>query len=165
MKTIILTGMMGSGKTTVGVELAKKLALNFIDVDSEIEKEQKCTITEIFEKYGEEYFRKLEAKKIEQVLMPNNVIALGGGAFENEAIRKLLLEKSKVIYLKTSAQEILKRIENTNNRPLLKNKMNLENIMQIIKKREANYKKAHLTVETNKKEINKIIEEILKWLF
>ena len=133
MKTICLTGMMGSGKTTVAGILASDNNLKIIDIDSLIEQKEHSKISEIFETKGEEYFRKVEHQTIMSCFQPENaVISLGGGAFENEQIREFLLKNSTVIYLKTSPGIILERIKNDTSRPLLHGKMNIETITEII---------------------------------
>ena len=123
MKTnIALIGMMGSGKTTVGAELQKSLPeFDYVDVDELIEKSTQKKISEIFLKHGEQFFRMLESDKIKKICKEKNyIISAGGGAFENEENRKIMLETSTVIYLKASPQEIYNRIKQENHRPLLK---------------------------------------------
>ena len=136
MKAVVFTGMMGSGKTSAGRLLAEKLGLQFVDIDEQIEKREGCSISEIFQQKGEIYFRKKESDVIRKSLFDNVVISLGGGAFEDENTREFLLSNAVVIYLKTSAEVILKRIQNTNVRPLLKNNMNVNKINAILKNRE-----------------------------
>lgn len=162
MNTITLIGMMGSGKTTLGKLLGKKLNLPSVDIDLIIEKENSQNISEIFSKYGEDFFRKLEKSTIEKVLCPDGqIISTGGGAFEDSETRELLLNNSTVIYLKTTPESILKRIKNNKQRPLLKDNMNIENISKIINKRRKNYEMAHYTIVTDEKTPNDIAEEIL----
>ena len=165
MKPLVLTGMMGSGKTSIGRYIAGRLGFVFVDIDSEIEKSEKKTISDIFEQNGEEYFREIEAYKIKKTVDENFVISLGGGAFENEETRDFLLANSNVVYLKTSPNEILNRIKNSVSRPLLKDNMNLDRIRELINIRENNYTKAHYTVNTDSKSIEKIAEEIIKWQY
>lgn len=161
MKTICLIGMMGAGKTSVAKLLATHRNLSFLDIDSIIEKNEKTSISEIFEHKGEKYFRKLEQQTIfDNFLEENAVISLGGGAFENEKTRKFLLENSTVIYLKTSPITIYNRIKNDTSRPLLNNKMNIENIEEIIKKREGNYLLAHKVISTDNKTLEQIVLEL-----
>lgn len=162
MKTITLIGMMGSGKTTIGKMLGIKLNIPSIDIDALIEKQEKKTITEIFSKHGENYFRNLEKETIKNTFnSQNNILSLGGGAFENSETRDLLLKNSTVIYLKTAPETILNRIQNNTQRPLLKNNMTIEKIQQIINQRKQNYESAHHIVSTDKKNPDQIIEEIL----
>lgn len=163
MKTlIVLTGMMGSGKTSVGKFLARVLHFNFVDVDIEIEKSQKKTITEIFNEYGEQYFRFIEMEKIEEYAnLKNTVLSLGGGAFENENTRNLLKKKGNVIYLKATPQEIFKRIHTEIHRPLLRKNFSVETIAFILKKRTKNYEQAHFTIDTTNKTKKEIIRKIL----
>ncbi len=160
---ITLIGMMGCGKTTVGAVLAEKLTdYNYIDIDAEIEKSTQKKISEIFLKHGEQFFRMLESDKIKKICKEKNyIISAGGGAFENEENRKIMLETSTVIYLKASPQEIYNRIKQENHRPLLKKNFSVEKIASIMQLREKNYQKADITVDTTGKNPYDIGEEIL----
>ena len=161
MKTIVLTGMMGSGKTATGKLLASELNLSFYDIDTIIEQNENCSISEIFEKKGEDYFRKIEQLMIKNILIPENqIISLGGGAFENAETRELLLDKTTVIYLKTSAEIIYERIKNDTTRPLLKNNLTVERINDLIQIREKNYTLAKCVVLTDNKTLEQVAAEI-----
>lgn len=162
MKTIVLIGMMGSGKTTIGKLLGEKLTLRSIDIDVIIEQNEKKTVSEIFQNEGEKYFRNIERETIKKIFTNKDlIISLGGGAFEDQLTRKLLLKNSTVIYLKTSPNVILERIKNNTNRPLLKNQMTVEKIQSIILQRQKNYELANITILTDNKNTDKIVEEIL----
>ena len=162
MKTIVLIGMMGSGKTTIGKLLGEKLTLRSIDIDVIIEQNEKRTVSEIFQNEGEKYFRNIERETIKKNFTNKDlIISLGGGAFEDQLTQKLLLKNSTVIYLKTSPNVILERIKNNTNRPLLKNQMTVEKIQSIILQRQKNYELANITMLTDNKNTDKIVEEIL----
>lgn len=162
MKTIVLIGMMGSGKTTIGKLLGEKLTLRSIDIDVIIEQNEKRTVSEIFQNEGEKYFRNIERETIKKIFTNKDlIISLGGGAFEDQLTQELLLKNSTVIYLKTSPNVILERIKNNTNRPLLKNQMTVEKIQSIILQRQKNYKLANITILTDNKNTDKIVEEIL----
>ena len=157
MKTlIVLTGMMGSGKTTVGKFLARILKFDFVDLDNEIEKSEGKSITQIFNDNGEQYFRFLEKEKVQEYInSKNTVLSLGGGTFEDKETQKLLKKNGIVIYLKASPSTLLKR---TN--------FSLETLSFILNKREKNYEKAHHIIEVDnktKKETVKKILGVLKW--
>ncbi|CCY62532.1 shikimate kinase [Clostridium sp. CAG:967] len=162
-KNIILIGMMGSGKTTIGAALSEKLSdFQYIDIDNEIEKGTQKKISEIFLQHGEPYFRMLETDKIKKFCTgEKRIISAGGGAFENEENRKIMLNNGNVIYLKASPEEIYNRIKNEVHRPLLKKNFSIEKIEFIMKNREKNYKKAHFTINTTAKTPQVIVEEIL----
>lgn len=159
---ITLIGMMGSGKTTVGIELEKALkTFSLVDVDSEIVKTRGLNIPVIFEKFGESYFRELETSMIKEFLNKDNlIISTGGGAFENPENRKLLMENSTVIYLKTSPDVIFERIKNETHRPLLSKDFSVDTISAIIEKRRRNYELAHFTIDTDFKSPYNIVTEI-----
>lgn len=162
MKTIVLIGMMGSGKTTIGKLLGEKLTLRSIDIDVIIEQNERRTVSEIFQNEGEKYFRNIERETIEKNFTNKDlIISLGGGAFEDQLTQELLLKNSTVIYLKTSPNVILERIKNNTNRPLLKNQMTVEKIQSIILQRQKNYELANITILTDNKNTDKIVEEIL----
>lgn len=162
-KNIILIGMMGSGKTTVGAALSEKLPdFQYIDIDTEIEKSTQKKISEIFLQHGEPYFRMLETDKIKKFCTgEKRIISAGGGAFESEENRKIMLNNGNVIYLKATPDEIYNRIKNEVHRPLLKRNFSIEKIASIIKDREKNYKKALFTIDTTGKNPQFIVEEIL----
>lgn len=163
MKNIFLIGMMGCGKTTIAKELSKLLTdYIFVDIDTEIEKSTQKKISEIFLKHGEPFFRMLETEKIKTYTKKDKqIISVGGGAFEDEQNRNLMLNSGKVIYLKASASEIFNRIKNETHRPLLRKDFSVEKIETIMKKRIKNYKKADIIISTDKKEPKAIAEEIL----
>lgn len=162
MKTIVLIGMMGSGKTTIGKLLGEKLTLRSIDIDVIVEQNEKRTVSEIFQNEGEKYFRNIERETIKKNFTNKDlIISLGGGAFEDQLTQELLLKNSTVIYLKTSPNVILERIKNNTNRPLLKNQMTVEKIQSIILQRQKNYELANITILTDNKNTDKIVEEIL----
>ena len=154
--------MMGSGKTTVAKELSQVLyGYNLIDIDNEIEKSSNKKISEIFLRFGEKHFRILEEDKIKLFCKKSKqIISIGGGAFENPENRDVLLNCGKVIYLKSSPEEIYKRIKNEFHRPLLKKNFSVERISEIIKARESNYKKAHITIDTDGKSPYDVVKEI-----
>lgn len=162
MKTIVLIGMMGSGKTTIGKLLGEKLTLRSIDIDVIIEQNERRTVSEIFQNEGEKYFRNIERETIKKNFTNKDlIISLGGGAFEDQLTQELLLKNSTVIYLKTSPNVILERIKNNTNRPLLKNQMTVEKIQSIILQRQKNYELANITILTDNKNTDRIVEEIL----
>lgn len=161
MKTICLTGMMGSGKTTVAQLLSEYFRLQFIDIDSLIEKVEGMKISQIFEQKGEKYFRLIEKDIIKKVSKPENmVISLGGGAFEDADTRGFLLNFANVVYLKTAPEVIYERIKNDKSRPLLCDNMSVGKISEIIQKREKNYMKANKIIDTDGKKPEEIVMEL-----
>lgn len=120
MKNIVLTGIMGCGKTSIGIALSYKLKLPVIDMDKEIEKTEGITISEIFEKYGEEYFRTLETNTAKRLSEQSGcIISTGGGVVLKEENMKYLKKNGIVMYIHRMPEDIIKTV-NTENRPLLK---------------------------------------------
>ena len=160
---IILIGMPASGKSTIGTLLAEKLPnYTLLDTDAIIEKTQGMKIAEIFEKYSEDYFRKLEYDTIKLVCTgKNKIISIGGGAFENPDSRGTLLRFGKVIYLKSDLDVLYYRISNDSSRPLLNTDNPKETLEKLLKKREENYTKAHFIIDTTNKDENEILDSIL----
>ena len=151
-KNLVLTGMMGVGKSTVGGKLAKKLKLKFVDIDQIIESKEKATINEIFKNKGENYFRKTEKKiSLEELKNSNTVIALGGGAFMEKSIRNGAKNLSISFWLDVSLQSLLIRLKNVKKRPLL-NKDNLEKKMnKIYSERKKIYNKSDCRIKCDSK--------------
>ena len=157
-KNIIMVGFMGSGKTTVGRIVAKKLGYEFFDTDKYIEQKEGMTITEIFAEKGEPYFRSLEldvAKEISQ--SENKVIGTGGGMVKNDEIMSLLKANGVVIYLKASAGKIAHNLRNDNSRPLLAGGDKFEKIKALLSEREHLYKNAaDILINTDRKVPKKV---------
>lgn len=163
MKNIVLVGMMGAGKTTVGEFLSAKLNRELKDIDCVIEQEQKKSIIEIFTDDGEEAFRKLESETIEKFSnMSDLIISTGGGALEKANNLSNLQKNGIIIYLKADIEELFKRVKNETQRPLLKEQDPLEVIKKLIKKRKKFYLMADITIITDNKSPEKITEEIIK---
>ena len=119
--TIVLTGMMGSGKTSVGKELASSLGIKFFDIDKEIEKKLDMKIKDIFKTKGENYFRKIEEKICADLIDgEKKVIALGGGSFLNNKVRQIVLKKSLSVWIDVNIKTLVRRIKLSKNiRPVL----------------------------------------------
>ena len=160
---IILVGMPGSGKTTIGAMLGEKLPdYVHIDIDSVIERTAGMKISEIFAKYSEDYFRKLEYDTIKLCSSGSKrIISTGGGAFENPDNRATLLKFGKVFYLKTNPDILYDRLKEDSARPLLQKENPREILENMLKKREENYKKAHYTIDTDLLSEDEIIRFIL----
>lgn len=163
---IVLIGFMGTGKSTIGKELSKQLTMDFIDIDEEIEKKENMAIREIFNKYGEQHFREIENNMVKLISkVENTVISCGGGVVLNPDNIEFLKNNGKIILLEASSEEILQRIKEDSNRPLLKGNMSLDHINEILEKRHLLYKNAADTViNTDKKEIKEICSEIISGL-
>ena len=160
-KTIVLVGMMGSGKTVIGRGLAKKLNAKFIDLDQEIVKAANLEITEIFATFGEDFFREKESKILERLIFgPQIVLALGGGAFISEKNQYLILDNTISIWLKSDPKLLWDRLKNKKNRPLLNNCDNFSEFEKIYKLREKSYNRADLCVSNEHiLSIDKMIEK------
>ena len=162
-KNLVLIGMMGSGKSTLGYLIAKKLNLAFIDVDKEIEEIEMMSISKIFKKYGEKHFRIVEEKITSEILKKNSfsVVSLGGGAFLNKKIQDLVLKKNISFWLKWKNASIIKRLKNYSKRPVLKN-INDEKLINLIDERSKIYSKADYAIECDNLEKFEIINEIIE---
>ena len=161
-KNLVFLGMMGSGKSSIGKLISKKLSLNFIDIDNLIEDEEKMNISSIFKEKGEKYFRNLEEKiTLKNLKLTNNVVSLGGGSFINEKIRKEILANHFSFWLDWDEKTLLKRIKDSAKRPLALNSTNLE-IKELIKKRSKIYSKAQFRINCNKLTKAEIINKIIK---
>ena len=154
--------MMGVGKSTIGRLLAKRLKIKFIDVDKIIEKNEGKSIKKIFEDNGEKYFRKIEEKITFQIIKKKNaVIALGGGAFINNAIREKVLKTCISIWLKVSLEKLIVRYKRNNRRPLLdKRKLDI-NVKKIYQTRKNIYRLANFKVNCDNINKTQIVDKIL----
>ena len=160
---IVLIGMPASGKSFICNKLAAILG-NYtpIDTDVLIEKTMAITISEIFEKYSEDYFRKLEYDTIKMVCTGNNkIISIGGGAFENPDNRRTLLNFGTVFYLKSSLNTLYQRISDDKTRPLLNCSEPYKALEKLLNKREYNYNRAHHVINTDNLNEDEIINYIL----
>ena len=163
---IVLIGLMGAGKTTVGKALAKLLkSYKFVDIDAEIEKKENKKIVDIFKEKSEKYFREIETEVIQEVVQKQNqIISIGGGAFEKKENRKLLMSNGIVFYLRAGVNELYERIKGDTLRPLLDCADPRGRLQFLLNQREKNYKKAHFIINTENKTIDKIVTELIKGL-
>ena len=154
---------MGTGKTTIGRQLAKKLSKQFYDSDNEIEKNTGADIPLIFELEGEDGFRKRESQALQELVsLKNIVLSTGGGAVLDEENRKLLSENGIIIYLKSTAEKLYKRTADDKRRPLLQTDDRLDKIKKILKDREPIYLSlANQVIETKNHSIKQITQNIL----
>ncbi len=165
---IILIGFMGVGKTSVGERLAKKLQFDFMDMDYKIEEIENKKITEIFEKYGESYFRELENKVIKEYIQHENiVISTGGGIITTKENIEILKNEELVIFLDANVETIIKHLSNeVNKRPLLKDNSNLyKKIEDLLSVRYEKYKDVcDISIDINDKNIDEVISQILVYI-
>ena len=164
----VLIGLMGAGKSRIGKRLACFLQIPLLDLDEMIVAEAGCSIPEIFEKQGEQAFRKLESEMLKRVIAEKAVIATGGGIVEAPANRKLLKEHPPVIWLKASPEYLARRIDGDSNRPLIAQGDTLKKLQVLAEKRYPLYEEcADLVVEREfmkKKEAMRMILRFLaKW--
>jgi shikimate kinase len=161
-KNLVFLGMMGSGKSSIGFLVSKKLNLKFIDIDNIIEDEVGMKISDIFKSKGENYFRNLEEKITLKILKTNKVVvSLGGGGFLNEKIRDEVLTNHFSFWLNWESKILLKRIKNSEKRPIALNSTDQE-ITNLIKKRSKIYMKAKFKIDCNKLTKNEIVKKITK---
>ncbi len=158
---LIFVGAPGSGKTTIGKKVSEKLGIEFIDVDHEIEMDEKISISEIFIQRGEDYFRKLEKEKIAQLLNSfDGVLSLGGGAVLNQETRQAL-SISPVVWLKVSAQEASSRVGLAASRPVLMGNVRSK-LVKLLEERTSLYEEvADWQIDTTDKEIDEVVNEVL----
>ena len=166
MDNIILIGFMGTGKTTVSKHLSGALAKKYIDMDSIIEETEGMTISEIFEKYGEEHFRNLETQLLAKLEnRTNTVISCGGGIILREENVKEMKKIGRIVLLTANADTVLKRIKNNSKRPILKDNKKIENIKDLMAKRCRQYRNAaDLVVSTDGKTVSQICKDIVNGL-
>ncbi len=161
IKNIILTGFMGVGKTSVGTRLAKDLGYVFVDTDERIEADQKTTITEIFAKKGEPFFRDVEARIIRQVLSgENQVVSTGGGAVIREESRAAFRKGGLTVCLTARPEVVFERIRHETHRPLLQVPDPKGKIRELLDAREQFYRQADLVIDTSDRSVEDIITEI-----
>jgi shikimate kinase/3-dehydroquinate synthase len=164
-RSIVLVGMMGAGKTSVGRRLATRLSLPFVDADSEIEAGAQMTVPEIFERFGEPYFRDGERKVITRLLADGQkVIATGGGAFMNETIRARIAEAGVSIWLKPGLDVLMRRVRKRSNRPLLKTADPEATLRRLLEERSPTYALADLTFEPRDGPHEAVVEAIVAQL-
>ena len=163
-RSVVMVGLMGAGKTTVGRRLAARLGLPFVDADQEIEAAADMTISEIFEQHGEDYFRDGERRVIERLMAgEQKVLATGGGAYIDQQTRNLVDANGVSVWLRGDLQLLLKRVARRQSRPLLKS--NPKDVMQrLIKERYPIYQKAVITIESRDVPHEVIVDEIISEL-
>ena len=163
---VTLIGMMGTGKSKFGRQIANILKFNFYDIDHMIEKEFKMTIKELFQKYGEVFFRKIEKKTIKNLISEINnnkekvIISLGGGGFDNEETRKLLLKNTNVIWLNTPVDVLVQRVGDGSKRPMIKGETR-DSIIQLLNIRKKYYSLCHNQINTDKLNQNQVTEKLI----
>jgi shikimate kinase len=160
-RSVVLVGMMGAGKSTIGRRLSARLRLPFLDADTEIELAHAgMTIPEIFAAYGESYFRDGEARVIARLLDSGPaVVATGGGAFMREDTRSRIAGQAVSIWLKADADIIIKRVKRRADRPLLQTTDPIATIERLISEREPVYQNADITISSRDVPHEKIVEE------
>jgi shikimate kinase len=166
---IVLVGMMGVGKSTVGRKLATLLHLDFRDADDAIEEAAQMTVSEIFERFGEAYFRDGERRVIARLLEGGPaVIATGGGAFVQEDTRQLILDRGAVVWLDADVDTLVDRVRRKDTRPLLKSGDPREIVTRLKAEREPAYAEAPIHVSSGAgphgDTVTRIVQELDRWL-
>jgi shikimate kinase len=167
-RSIVLVGLMGVGKSTVGKRLARRLGMHFVDSDSEIEIAADHSISEIFARFGEESFRDGERRVIARLIEgPPKVIATGGGAFMNGRTRALILERCIAVWLDADVETLAERVSRRNTRPLLKDKDPLLLLRDLAGARNPIYAQAHIHVQSHpmphERAVERIVEALAGW--
>ena len=172
-KVIFLTGFMGSGKSTIGPILANTVGWDFYDLDKIIEVKVGLKVSEIFEKFGEEYFRKIEKDTLNELILEENIIiSLGGGTIANSENLNSIKKAGKLIYLKTSPGIVYERLRFKRDRPVLtldgtinldKNQF-VEKISKLMNTRNKYYNQADITIDTDNISIGLTVDKIVKLL-
>jgi shikimate kinase len=161
-KTIVLVGMMGAGKTSVGRRLAAALGVPFRDADNEIEAAAGCTISDIFELFGEEAFRAGERKVLTRLLRePPHVLATGGGAFMDPSTRAKIKERAISVWLKADLDLLVERVSRKDHRPLLQNTDRRAKLEKLLAEREPTYTQADITVLSDDGPHETVVKNIL----
>lgn len=170
-RPLVLVGMMGVGKSTIGRKLASTLGMQFVDADNEIVAAANMAITEIFDQFGEDYFRDGERRVIARLMEDSGtgcIIATGGGAFTEPETRALILEKGIAIWLDADTDTLVERVSRNDKRPLLRTGNIREKVTQMQADREAAYSQApiHVTSDSGPHgvAVNRIVEALDQWL-
>ena len=163
---VTLIGMMGTGKSKFGRQIANILKFNFYDIDQMIEKELKMSIKEVFKKNGEIFFRKLEKKTINNLILKINknkekvIVSIGGGGFDDEETRELLLNNTNVIWLNTPVDVLVQRVGDGSKRPMIRGSTR-DSIIQLLKIRTRYYSLCHNQINTDKLNQNQVTEQLI----
>src|SRR3990172_2171089 len=161
---IVLTGFMGSGKSTVGKTLARELGMEFVDLDGLIEREAGSPIKDIFAVHGEGYFRGLETGVVERLAAggfgEGLVVSAGGGAVVNDSNRALLRRWATVICLKATVEEIIRRVGETVERPLLNTEERKKTIEKLLEERKPAYSDCDLEIDTTGVPVTEVVKRI-----
>jgi shikimate kinase len=164
-RTVALVGMMGAGKSSVGRRLASRLDVSFHDADTAIESAAGCTVSQIFERYGESAFRDGERKVIARLLSePAHVLATGGGAFIDQATRAELKQRAVTIWLKAPVELLLARTQRRDTRPLLRNGDPRATLERLLEERAPVYALADFTVDSREGPHTAVVEHIVAML-
>lgn len=163
LRSIVLIGLMGAGKTTIGRRLAAQLGLPFYDADHEIEAAAGCTVAEIFERHGEPAFREGERKVICRLLEgPRHVLATGGGAFMNAQTRDLIREKGLSVWLRADLDLLMERVSRRQNRPLLKTDNPRATMERLMTERYPIYAEADVVVDSTGAPHDHIVQDVIR---
>lgn len=164
-KPIVLVGLMGAGKSTIGIRLASALKLPFVDSDAEIEEAAGCSVSDLFAIYDEEIFRDLEKRVIKRLLQnPKQVLATGGGAYMQEPIREMISKKAFTIWLRADLDVLLERVNRRDTRPLLAKGNKQKILSKLIKERYPIYEQADMIVDSATGSHENVVKEIVKRL-
>jgi shikimate kinase len=162
---ISLVGMPGSGKSTVGRHVARHLGVAFVDTDQRIEQRIGCSIRSYFELHGEAAFRDVEAQVIDEVTRDNEagVIATGGGAVLRETNRQALYDRTKVFYLRSTPEDLARRLRHDTHRPLLQGSADpLKRLRALYQERDPLYRRcAHFVIETGRPSVHTLVNMVL----
>ena len=164
MNNNYLIGMMGSGKSTVGKNLSKKLNMSFVDIDDDIKAVNEMKMAEIFDNFGEKKFREMEsAYFIEKSKQKNNIFSTGGGIILKEENRSVLINNGTTILLEAVCDSLLSRIKDSKDRPLISESNNLEKISNMWeKRREHYYNSSHHVIGCTKLSISQVVNKIIE---
>jgi shikimate kinase len=164
-RNIILTGFMGTGKSSVGRVLASQLGFTFRDLDSLIVEKEGQSINSIFAGQGERYFREIEASVLRAVLLESSqVVSTGGGAVILSENRDMMRKSGVVVNLVASPEMILQRLHADDERPLLRDSKNLPNLQKMLLEREPFYAEADIRIDTDEKNVEDVARDILNFL-
>lgn len=166
-QSVVLVGLMGAGKSSIGSALAKRLNIEFVDSDIVIEGKERRTITDIFANSGEKYFRDMERETLINLAQEKDVMVIGtgGGAFINDETRQIIKQKTISIFLKADLEVLIKRVGNGAGRPLFKDKTPKEVLEKLIEARYSLYHEADLAVQTKDEVIQETLHRVIESLY